>query len=273
MLLPASGAAEMTWRFIDLDLVDNVFGAAVFEAIMDARGKDLVDDTILFWRPIKPAVYVGYHQMVGEDINVEKCREHNIPIVRRVLGGGAGYCNSDQVIYNIIFKERRGLPHGPRGVYLLVLGGVMEALRILGISDVSVDENRFSVYANGKKISGSGQLTSRGVVNSSGSFLVDFDYAAMCAVLKDPVKNLRVGVMKPEDGLTFLSREIPGVTMDLAKKALRQGFEKVLGDVCDGTLSAYELGLAERLRPKYLSAEWIFRSDLRRKRRDLSAQN
>jgi len=263
----------MTWRFIDLDLVDNVFGAAVFEAIMDARGKDLVDDTILFWRPAKPAVYVGYHQMVEEDINVEECRERNIPIVRRVLGGGAGYCDANQIIYNVIFKERLGVPHGPKNVYQLVLGGVMEALRILGISDVSVDENRFSVYANGRKISGSGQLTCRGVVNSSGSFLVDFDYAAMCAVLKDPVKNLRVGVRKPEDGLTFLSREISGVTMDSAKKALLQGFEKILGETYGGALTAYELEFAEKLRPKYLSAEWIFRSDLRRKRRVLSVQN
>jgi lipoate-protein ligase A len=273
MLLSASGAAEMTWRFIDMDLVDNVFGAAVFEAIMDARGKDRVDDTILFWRPAKPAVYVGYHQMVCEDINVEKCRERNIPIVRRVLGGGAGYCDANQIIYNVIFKERLGLPHGPKKVYQLVLGGVMEALRILGVSDVSVDDGRFSVYANGKKISGSGQLSSRGVVNSSGSFLVDFDYAAMCVVLNDPVKNLRVGVLKPEDGLTFLRREVPDATMDSAKMALLQGFEKVLGEVCDGALTAYELDLAEKLRSKYLSTEWIFRSDLRRKRRDLSAQN
>jgi lipoate-protein ligase A len=273
MLLSASGAASVTWRFIDLDLVESVFGAAVFEAIMDARQNDLVDDTILFWRPIKPAVYVGYHQMVEEDIDVKTCRELGVPIVRRILGGGAGYCDANQIIYNIIFKEGAGLPHGPKNVYRLVLRGVMEALRILGISDVSVDENRFSVYANGKKISGSGQLSSQGVVNSSGSFLVDFDYVAMCAVLKDPVKNLKQGVRKPEDGLTFLRKEIPGATMDSAKEALRSGFERVLGEVGTGALTDYELGLAEKLRPKYLSAEWIFRSDLRRKRRDLSAQN
>jgi lipoate-protein ligase A len=273
MLLSAAGAATVTWRFIDLDLVDNVLGAAVFEAIMDARGKDLVDDTILFWRPSKPAVYVGYHQVVEEDIDVEACRRREIPIVRRILGGGAGYCDSDQVIYNIIFRERANLPHGPKKVYEAVLGGVMEALRVFGLSDVSIDENRFSVYVNGKKISGSGQLSSRGIVNSSGSFLVGFDYAAMSAVLKDPVKNLKADVRKPEDGLTYLRRETSDASMDSAKKALLQGFTRVLGDAHVGELTSYERDLAEKLRPKYLSPEWVFRADLRKRRRHLSAES
>ena len=258
----------MTWRFIDLGVVDCFYGPASFEAIMDARANDLVPDTILFWRPNKPAVYVGYHQLVNVDINVEACKAAGVPIIRRILGGGTGYCDSDQIIYNVIFKEdAAGLPYGPKGVYIHVLGGVIEALKTLGIKDVLLDEERFSVYANEKKISGSGQLSSGGVVNSSGSFLVDFDCSEMSKYLKDPVKNLKKGVMRPEDGLIWLRREIGKINVEEAGTGLLAGFEKALGPVKSGKLTDYELAIAQMLLPKYISDEWTFRADIRKEKR------
>ena len=255
----------MSWRFIDLGCVDCFYGPAAFEAVMDARAKDLVSDTILFWRPEKPAVYVGYHQCVHADINVEACKAAGVPIIRRILGGGTGYCDCGQIIYNVISKEEgSGLPYGPKGVYGIVLGGVIEALKILGIKDSSIDEERFSVYANGKKISGSGQLSSRGVVNSGGSFLVDFNYFELSKYLKDPVKNLKKNITSPEDGLTCLRREIGEISIEKAGNALRKGFETALGPAASGSLTDYELKAAEELKDKYLSYEWTFRADMRR---------
>ncbi|MBN2014983.1 MAG: lipoate--protein ligase family protein [Candidatus Altiarchaeota archaeon] len=258
----------MKWRFIGLDKVDGVLGPAIFEAVMDSIRQDLVDDTLLFWRPIKPAVYIGYHQKAYEDLHVDRCKRMEIPIVRRVLGGGTGFCDENQIIYNVIFREDRdGMPYGPREVYRFILNGVIAALNSLGVGDAVIDDERFSVYANGRKISGSGQLTSKGVVNSSGSLLVDFDFKTMCFLLKNPVKNLREGIRKPEEGMTCLRREVEGITMDEVKKALLGGFEHILGEAYEGALTDHELELAENLRNKYLTDEWIFRADLREWRR------
>jgi lipoate-protein ligase A len=258
----------MNWRFVDLGPVDAFYGPAAFEAIMDARSKDLVLDTILFWRPEKPAIYVGYHQLVNEDINTEACRAAGVHVIRRTLGGGTGYCDRNQIIYNVIFKESASdLPPGPKGVYGKVLGGVINALNSLGIEDACVDPERFSVYANGKKISGSGQLTSNGVVNSSGSFLVDFDCSEMSKYLKDPVKNLREGVMRPEDGITSLRREIGKTSLEEAAIALMAGFEKSLGPVKPGILTDLERSCSSALLTKYISPEWTFRADQRIEKR------
>lgn len=259
---------KMKWRFIDLGEVDGILGVAIFEAIMEAIKKDMVDDTILFWRPSKPAIYIGYHQRAYEDVHVDICNRRGIPVIRRTLGGGTGYSDRNQIIYNIIFREDNPeIPHGPGNVYMFVLGGVVEALHALGVNDVSIDETRFGVYANGKKISGSGQLTSQGVVNAGGSFLVDFDFKTMGELLRDPVKNLKEGVDKPEDGMTYLKKEVGGITIDEAKTALRKGFEEILGESYDGALSGYESELAGKLRGKYLRNEWIFRADIRDERR------
>jgi lipoate-protein ligase A len=258
----------MNWRFIDLGLVDPFYGPAAFEAIMDARAKDLVPDTILFWRPQTPAIYVGYHQLVNEDINAEACKEAGVPIIRRTLGGGTGYCDPGQIIYNVIFKEGDSvIPPGPRAVYEKVLGAVVYGLKALGIIDARIEPERFGVYANGKKISGSGQLTSNGIVNSSGSFLVDFDYDEMSRYLKDPVKNLKKGVMRPEDGLTYLRREIGEISMDEAGKALLSGFEQSLGGAFQADLTDHESQAARMLLSKYGSHEWTFRADIRKEKR------
>ena len=159
------------------------------------------------------------------------------------------------------------MPYGPRKVYLFVLQGVVNALKILGIKEVGIDERRYSVYANGRKISGSGQLTSKGVVNISGSFLVDFNIKAMSEVLKDPVKNLKPGVEKPGDGLTCLKNEVPGVTMEEAKEALKKGFQEILGPMNEEKLTEYEIELAEELKNKYVDRGWIYRADLRAEKR------
>lgn len=258
----------MKWRFVDLGAVDPYYGPAAFEAVMDACSKGLAPDTIMFWRPNKPAVYVGYHQLVCADVNVEKCREMGVPIVRRVLGGGSGFCDTNQIIYNVIYKEGRcGMPVGPRGVYRVVLGGLVAALRLLGIQDAEIDEERFSVYANGKKISGSGQLTSGGVVNSSGSFLVDFDCDEMSKFLKDPVKNLKEGVRRPEDGLTSIRRETGRAGMQEVMAALLSGLEGALGAAERGELTVWEVSAAQGLIAKYRSHEWLYRADDRNRRR------
>lgn len=259
----------MRWRFIDLGLVDPYTGPAVFEAIMNARQKNLTADTILFWAPNKPAIYVGFHQIVYEDIDVEACEKDKIPVIRRILGGGTGYCDQNQILYNIIYsQETQNLPINPREIYKHILGGVIYALKSYGIKNTEIDEERYSVYANNKKISGSGQLNTQGIINSGGSFLIDFSCEQMSRYLKNPIKNLREGIRKPEEGLTSLRRELnKKIPVEDAKKTLRTGFESVLGKSNDGFLTEYELKLTEKLRPKYLSREWTFRADNRRKNR------
>lgn len=149
-----------------------------------------------------------------------------------------------------------------------MLGGVIAALGMLGIKDLGIDEERFSVYANGKKISGSGQLSSNGVVNCGGSFLVDFNYSELSKYLKDPVKNLRKGVTRPEDGLTCLCRETGKISVEEAGIALMTGFEKALGPLKPGKLTEHERSIAQMLIPKYRSDEWTFRADIRKEKRE-----
>jgi len=99
---------NMTWRFIDTDMTDGYYSAALFESIAKHVGSSEVDDTILFWRAKTPSVYLGYHQYVEDEVHENYCAANGIQVVRRVLGGGCGFCDEDQILFSVIASEGGG---------------------------------------------------------------------------------------------------------------------------------------------------------------------
>ena len=250
------------WRFIDIDKIDGFRSAALFESIAKDVGANLVPETILFWRVRSPVVYLGYHQCVADEINADYCRDHNIGIVRRILGGGCGFCDEDQILFSVIGKERGTIPSDIKAAYEKVLGGVVNALITLG-AEGEIEPQRNAVYSKGRKISGNAQGRLKGAVLINGSFLLDFDFKLMDRVLKNPTKNL-YPVASAREGMITL-KDLGLIDIELAKKALRKGFETALGITTrDGMLTGSEIDTVDRLLEKYLSQEWTYRMDIKR---------
>ena len=55
-------------------------------------------DTLHFYRRDPPGVSVGYFKKVEEDVDLEKCRERGVVVVRRTSGGGTIFTDSNQLI-------------------------------------------------------------------------------------------------------------------------------------------------------------------------------
>jgi len=260
----------MTWRFIDTDMTDSYYSAALFESIAKHVGSGEVDDTILFWRVKTPAIYLGYHQYVEDEIHEDYCAANGIQVVRRVLGGGCGYCDEDQILFSVIASEGSGaIPTDIQGAYSRVLGGLINTLRMLGF-DGKLEPMRNAVYSMGRKISGNAQGRFEGAVLVNGSFLLDFDFDEMDRVLKNPTMNLAEVVERARDGMITLSELLDGAGYDIdhVKGALKRGFEDALGvEARRGVLTDSEIELAQRLSEKHRSREWIYRMDDKRRRR------
>ncbi len=250
------------WRFLDLDKIDGFYSAALFESISRQVGAGLSPETILFWRVRSPVVYLGYHQCVEDEVNTEFCTESGIGVVRRILGGGCGFCNEDQILYSVIGREEGTIPRDIQDAYKKVLGGVVKALDDLGVGG-EIEPARNAVYSQGKKISGNAQGRLDGAVLVNGSLLMDFDFDLMDRVLKNPTKSLRP-VASARDGMTSL-QELGVTDIGNVKILLRQGFENALG-ICshDGNLTAGEIKGSNRLLQKYLRHDWLYRMDIRR---------
>ncbi len=256
------------WRFIDLNKIDGIYSAALFESIGMHVSAGSVPETILFWRVHLPVVYLGYHQCVEDEVNADFCNENNIEIVRRILGGGCGFCDEDQILYSVIGREGGVIPHDIQDAYRKVLGGVVMALESLGEAS-EIEAARNAVYSRGRKISGNAQGRFDGAVLINGSLLLDFDFELMDKVLKNPTKNLRP-VDSARDGMITL-KEIGLRDLEHVKKTLRKGFEKAL---CisskKGELTKSEVELSTRLLEKYQNHDWTYKMDTKRRLRKSS---
>lgn len=253
------------WRFIDLDKIDGFKSAALFETIAKYVGGNVSPETILFWRARSPVVYLGYHQCVEDEINVDHCRNHDIGIVRRILGGGCGFCDENQILFSCIGKEGGIIPPDIQAAYIKVLGAVVNALRTLG-TEGEIEPARNAVYSKGRKISGNAQGRLDGAVLINGSLLMDFDFELMDRVLKNPTKNL-YPVANAREGMITL-KDIGITDIDRAKKALRDGFERALGiTTYEGMLAQNEINTANQLLEKYQRHDWTYRMDIKRAQR------
>lgn len=255
------------WRFLDLGKIDGFYSAALFEAIGRHVGSGSSPETILFWRVSSPLVYLGYHQYVEEEINADFCSRNNIRIVRRILGGGCGFCDENQLLYSVIGRGGDIIPNDIQAAYAKVLCGVVYALETLGAGG-NIEPARNALYSRGRKISGNAQGRFGGAVLVNGSLLLDFDFELMDKVLKNPTKNLHP-VAHAKEGMITL-KEMGISDLDAVKNTLRQGFEKALGiSSQDGSLTLREADTANQLLDKYRRHDWTYRMDIKRAMRKL----
>ncbi|MDD5472967.1 MAG: biotin/lipoate A/B protein ligase family protein [Candidatus Methanoperedens sp.] len=252
----------MAWRFLDIGKIDGFYSAALFESVGRHVGACSAPETILFWRVRSPVVYLGYHQCVGDEINAGFCSANNIGIVRRILGGGCGFCDENQVLYSVIGREGGVIPNDINAAYIRVLRGVVNALETIG-AEGELEPARNAVYSKGRKISGNAQGRFDSAVLINGSLLLNFDFGLMDRVLKNPTKNLQP-VKSAREGMITL-KDMGITDIKAIKKALRQGFEIALGISSeDGVLTRSETDMAKQLLDKYTQKDWTYRMDIKR---------
>lgn len=258
------------WRFIDMDKIDGFHSAALFESIAKHVGASLVPETILFWRASSPVVYLGYHQCIADEINADYCKDNNIGIVRRILGGGCGFCDKNQILYSVIGKESGIIPANIKEAYKKVLTGVVNSLYDMGAGG-EIEPDRNAVYSKGMKISGNAQGRLANAVLINGSLLMDFDFELMDRVLKNPTKNLHRSVATAREGMITL-KDIGITDIQFVKRTLRNGFEIALGiTTYEAMLTESEINMTDQLLEKYQDHDWKYRMDIKRALRKRSS--
>lgn len=253
--------SKQEWRWLDLGALDPVDTQVIYDAVSVARGRNLVKDTIIFCYPVSPLVCIGYHQEVEKEVDIEVCKRFSVPIVRRILGGGAVYLDGDQLFYQIVVSQKNPMvPPQVEDAFKHFLKGPVEAYRSLGIPAEYRPIN--DIQVKGRKISGNGATTTvDGVFVLTGNIILDFNYDMMVKILRVPSEKFRDKVFKSlQEYLTTAKRELGLlVSMEEAKKVLLEGFERTLGiNLQRSHLTPEEKQLMQTLREKYLSDEWLF---------------
>ncbi len=243
-------------RLLDLGFVSALRSQTLYHAVAESVSKGS-PDTINILSPAEPYVCIGMHQELENEVDLEYCRTHNLPVYRRQVGGGAVFLDKNQIFYQVMFHKDHA-PANVNEIYEKFLKAPIETYRAFGINAVYRPIN--DIQVDNKKIGGTGAATIGNCTVVVGSIILDFDYKAMSKVLKVPDEKFRDKVYKTmETYLTTMKRELDEVPpRDEIKKMLIKKFEESLDiELVEGKLTDEEMKLVEEFDKKFQSYEWL----------------
>jgi lipoate---protein ligase len=252
-----------TWRLLPLETNNAFMNMAIDEAILNARIAWQVPNTLRFYRWQPSAVSVGKNQNPENEVYLDNCKRLGVDVVRRVSGGGAVYHDFEgEVTYSLIAKTADLGSADITAVYIKIYGAITDALRLLGVpADFSGGDakNCPNLTVNGKKISGSSQTISRGVVLQHGTVLRSVDLPKMFELLrlKDASCTQAADIAKRK--ITSIQNELGHkISPNTVANALAQGFKAILKiQLEESELTTAEKTMAEKLsKEKYSTKEW-----------------
>jgi lipoate-protein ligase A len=237
---------------------------AIDEAILTARIANLSPNTVRFYRWKPSAVSIGKFQDAQKELQLENCRNYSVDLVRRITGGGTVYHGAEgEITYSVVADKKDLGSHDITQVYSRIYSGLVEALKILGITADFGEGNQNAcpnLTVRSKKISGSAQAHKSGIVLQHGTLLLSVDLPKMFSLLRVPWARTCTEVVNiAEKKITSVNHELQRETsIEEVNVALVQGFQEALGiKFEEGSLSPYEQELSAKLRKgKYATDEW-----------------
>ena len=250
------------WRLLDTGVLSGAENMAMDDAILECRAEMDTPNTLRFLQFKPSTVLVGYHQSVEQEVRVPFCVDNNVEINRRITGGGTILFTPTCLGWEIFAdKTAQGVSELRKDLGRLaelICGGTVAGLKKLGVDAEFRPKNDIEV--DGRKISGTGGTERVDSFMYQGTLLIDFDVDLMLRSLRIPVEKLKdKEIDSVKERVTCLKWELGYVPpLDEIKKALKEGFEEVLGiDLKPGGLLPVEEALFNERLPSFQSDEWI----------------
>lgn len=170
-------------KFINNEgVTDPYINLAIEEYVLNNFGEE---DTYLLFYINKPSIIIGRNQNTIEEINTKYVDERNIKVVRRLSGGGAVYHDEGNLNFSFITKDDGDSFHN----FEKFTNPMVEALQAMGVP--AELQGRNDLAADGRKISGNAQFTTRGRMFSHGTLLFDSEIEHVVSALNVNEKKIK----------------------------------------------------------------------------------
>lgn len=252
----------------DLGVVPWLHSQLLYHALPRTGGSG-----VILLSPATPYVCIGYHQDAAQEVDLDFCRAHGIPVFRREVGGGAVYLDGNQLFYQIVLPPGHPAAQGDKEtIYRRLLAPVARTYQAIGIPAEYKPVN--DILTGGRKVSGNGAAEIAGSTVLVGNLILDFNHEMMARVLRVPDEKFRDKVFKTlKDNLTTIRQEL-GLVPPVAelKAILVREFEAVLGPLESAALPAEVYRTADELAPRMTSEDWLMRRGRPSRERDVKIQ-
>ncbi|MGD9380518.1 MAG: lipoate protein ligase C-terminal domain-containing protein [candidate division WOR-3 bacterium] len=241
-------------HLLNLDRLSGQDSMLIFHALARLGYEGLV-----IVSPAEPLASVGYFQDAAKEIDLEYCRNNNISVMRREVGGGATYLDENQIFYQVIWDSKNSkFPRPVKEIFEFLSMPPCETYRKFGI-DASFRAENDIITDKGQKIAGEGGGDIGDSMVFVGGILMDFDYRTMSRVLKVPDEKFRDKIFKSmEENLTTMKRELGAVPPRAEiKKVLVESFERILGRLEPVDIDRRTLDKIKELEKWFMSDEFL----------------
>lgn len=175
-----------------------------------------INETYLLFYINEPSIIIGKNQNTIEEINTEYVEKNGIHVVRRLSGGGAVYHDLGNLNFSFITKDDGESFHNFRKF----TEPVVNALRKLGVNAELSGRN--DLLAEGRKISGNAQFSTRGRMFSHGTLLFDSEIESVVSALnvkKDKIES---------KGIKSIRSRVANISEFLTEKVTIEEFRSLL---------------------------------------------
>ncbi|MEN0109456.1 MAG: lipoate--protein ligase family protein [Planctomycetota bacterium] len=183
-------------RLIDATLPTPAENLALDEALLACGG----DEALRLWEADAPFVVLGRSSRVGDEVDVDRCREEAIPVLRRVSGGASIITGPGCLMYAVTLDLAKRPQLADLGAaHAFVLGRVVEAIRdheptarIAGTSDLACERD-----GGMRKFSGSSLRRVRDRLLYHGTLLYGFDLTLVPRLLRHAPRQPEYRAARP----------------------------------------------------------------------------
>ena len=253
-------------KWLDLTLPTPAENLACDEALLNLCDEGYEHEILRCWEPRQHFVVVGYGERVENEVDRRACDARNIPVLRRMSGGGTVLQGPGCLNYSLILKIDAASPlRGIVSTNRYVMERHRAALQPLAISGHGEEqgpsgrsghENRepkievrghTDLVIDGRKFSGNAQRRKKSFLLFHGTFLLKFDLGLIAETLPMPSRQPVYRQNRShQDFLTNL-----GLPAGSLKRTLQETWNAF--DPFDG-IPTEKIALLAR--DKYATSEW-----------------
>ncbi|MCP4202000.1 MAG: lipoate--protein ligase family protein [bacterium] len=242
-------------RVVDAGRVNALRSQALWHGIAQTMTPQTAP-TLSLCQPGSPYVGLGYHRPLDE-IDLATCQRLSLPVIRRQIGGGPVYIDSDQLFFQITLPAAQA-PRRVDRLYERLLAPAVEAFRTLGLNarirglnDIAIEDRRLSGTGAGRIANG---------VTVVGNAIFEFRHRRMAEVLALPTESMRRECLRlmEKHVTSFAAEGLERLTMRDARTALIDAYSHGLGLTAEaGELSSREIAAVECWERRFESQDWL----------------
>lgn len=220
-------------------------------------------EALILCTPATPYICAGYHQDLTTEVNLKTCKELNLPLFRREVGGGLVYLDQRQVFFQLVLHRKNpDIPTNRERFYRKLLEPVLQTLRDFNLA--AELRSPCDLIINAKKISGNGAGQIEECYVLVGNILLDFNYEVMSSIIRVPSDGFRQEYLhQMQANLTTLHAELGrAVSSEEVIERLKTNFAEVFS-LISTPLDNEVLEQIRKLTPMFQSEEWLMEAGRR----------